>query len=79
MKIDFMCLGFPKCGTTTLDMVLRQHTQLSFPKIKETGYWSWYKLYSKPLEELEKYYVFNSKLLLCLLLRLFRNLPVPVL
>jgi len=57
MKIDFLCVGFAKCGTTTLDAVLKQHTQIALPGIKETGFFCWCDSYEEPVKnELQKYY-----------------------
>lgn len=36
MDIDFMCIGFPKCGTTSLHDILSQHRDIYLPAIKET-------------------------------------------
>lgn len=35
MNIDFLCVGLPKCGTTTLDTIMRQEKQIQLPVIKE--------------------------------------------
>lgn len=35
MNIDFLCVGLTKCGTTTLDAIMRQEKQIQLPKIKE--------------------------------------------
>ncbi len=35
MRLDFICPGLPKCGTTTLDVILRQYEQICLPCIKE--------------------------------------------
>lgn len=35
MNIDFICLGVMKCGTTTLDCLLRTHPEISMPFKKE--------------------------------------------
>ena len=34
-KIDFLCVGFQKCATSTLDAILRQHSKVALPDIKE--------------------------------------------
>lgn len=33
---NFICPGFPKCGTTTLDAILKQHKNIYLPAVKET-------------------------------------------
>lgn len=53
MKIDFLCVGFSKCGTTSLYDTLKQHPDIFLPKIKEIPFFvrpefyklgiSWYK------------------------------------
>lgn len=35
MRLDFICPGLPKCGTTTLDAILRQYEEICLPCIKE--------------------------------------------
>lgn len=60
MKFDFVCVGFPKCGTTTLDEILRQHTKIALPVVKETGFFSWYQHYSQPVEQQLKNYYENT-------------------
>jgi hypothetical protein len=50
-KIYFMCVGFHKCGTTTLDGILRQYNELYLPRnIKEPFFPIWYKKYDNPME-----------------------------
>jgi len=39
-KPNFFILGGPKCGTTSLYYWLKQHSQIYFPEIKETHYFS---------------------------------------
>jgi len=51
MKVNFMCVGFAKCATTTLDAILRQHTQIALPIIKETSFFLWCKSYNDPVQE----------------------------
>lgn len=38
MKPNFICVGFPKCGTTTLQEVLKYHKDIYLPDVKEAGY-----------------------------------------
>ena len=39
-NIDFVCVGFPKCGTTTLYGVLKQHPQISLDRGNETTFFN---------------------------------------
>ncbi len=39
-RLDFMCVGFAKSGTTTLYHVLSQHPQIYLSKIKEPVFWN---------------------------------------
>lgn len=39
-KLDFICTGFAKSGTTTLYHVLSQHPQIYLSKIKEPVFWN---------------------------------------
>lgn len=56
MKMDFLCVGFAKCGTTTLDAILRKYQQIKLPVIKEPRFFHWYKEYEEPLEKLQRDY-----------------------
>lgn len=40
-QLDFLCVGFQKSGTTTLDAILRKYDQIVLPEIKETQYFHW--------------------------------------
>lgn len=53
-NIDFVCVGFPKCGTTTLYSILKQHSQISLARGKETTFFNWYKQFAYPLKVLRK-------------------------
>lgn len=48
-KVDFLCVGFEKCGTTSLDAVLRQHSEIALPAIKEIHIKEWYRQREEPL------------------------------
>lgn len=39
-KLDFICVGFAKSGTTTLYNVLKQHPQIYLSRIKEPVFWN---------------------------------------
>ena len=41
--LDFMCPGFAKCGTTTLQEVLKHNKSAFLPPAKETFFLQWYK------------------------------------
>lgn len=49
-KIDFLCVGFQKCATTTLDGILRQHSGIALPDIKEIHIDEWYRGCVDPME-----------------------------
>lgn len=56
MKHSFVCVGFPKCATTTLDAILRQHPQVKLPCHKETLFFEREELYRKGLKWYENRY-----------------------
>lgn len=60
MEIDFVCVGFPKCGTTSLYSVLRQHPQIKLAKGKETSFFDWCGQFAYPLRTLQDQF-FGSK------------------
>ncbi|MCR4717161.1 MAG: sulfotransferase domain-containing protein [Lachnospiraceae bacterium] len=35
-RLDFLCVGFAKCGTTSLDAALKKNPKVFLPKMKET-------------------------------------------
>lgn len=53
MKIDFLCVGFQKCATTTLDAVLRQNQGIVLPQTKEIHLDMWYHKYDDPMNIIE--------------------------
>lgn len=53
-RIDFLCVGFQKCATTTLDAILRQHSGVCLPAIKEVHLGEWVNECRNPLEVLEQ-------------------------
>lgn len=57
-KVDFLCVGFNKCGTTTLETLMKLNSDITLPKNKkETLFFDWYKNIENPLKVLqEKYY-----------------------
>jgi hypothetical protein len=52
-KIDFLCVGFFKAGTTSLCSALENHKEILLANVKETYYLKWYKKYSNPLNRLK--------------------------
>lgn len=40
-KTDFMCVGFPKTGTTSLYAALKKNKKIYMPRTKETKYGNW--------------------------------------
>ena len=59
MKFDFLCVGYAKCGTTSLDGILRQYKQITLPlaKVQEPHFFWWKDDYKEPLQRLyTKYY-----------------------
>ncbi len=61
MKHSFVCLGFPKCATTTLDSILRQHPQIKLPCHKETLFFEREDLYRRGISWYESRYYGHSK------------------
>ena len=59
-NIDFVCVGFPKCGTTMLYGVLKQHPQISLARGKETTFFNWHEEFAYPLKVLKKQF-FGTK------------------
>lgn len=57
-KIDFLCVGFNKSGTTTLENLLRYNPDIMLPKNKkEILFFDWYKTCENPVEIMQqKYY-----------------------
>lgn len=56
-EIKFIGVGFHKCGTTTIDAILRQHSGICLPyALKETQFTSWCEKYNNPKKEFFKRY-----------------------
>lgn len=45
IDLDFLCVGFTKCGTTSLYQALRKNKNIFMPKEKEILYWKWKNQY----------------------------------
>lgn len=54
VKLDFLCVGFQKCGTTSLDFALKENRYIYTPPEKETLYFKWYKNFSNSGEMFAK-------------------------
>lgn len=55
--LDFLCVGFTKCGTTSLSNALRENKKIKLPKGKETFYMHWRNKYDDaPARFKEKYF-----------------------
>lgn len=55
--LDFLCVGFTKCGTTSLNNAFRMHEDLYMPKGKETFYLHWRHHYQDaPAKFQQKYF-----------------------
>lgn len=59
MNIDFICVGFAKCGTTTIDTIMRRNPKIQLPIVKETYFLS-EKNIQRDIHKLESIF-FKSK------------------
>ncbi len=57
--MDFICAGFAKCGTTTLQDTLFGHHDIYLPAAKETFFFQWYKKGNGTSVMHRRYYHFN--------------------
>ncbi len=56
-KMDFLCAGFNKCGTSSLHSVLKRIPEIQLPyNKKETLFFSWYDNFSDPISMFQKRY-----------------------
>ncbi len=56
-KFDFLCVGFNKSGTTTLENLFKKNSDICLPKNKkEILFFAWYDKCDKPMEVLQKKY-----------------------
>lgn len=56
-KLDFLCAGFNKCGTSSLHSVMRRMPELQLPlNKKETCYFAWSNKYPDPMDMFQKRY-----------------------
>lgn len=59
-KLDFLCVGFPKCGTSSLHSVLKRLPELELPyNKKETCFFAWHKNYADPIDMFQRRYFPN--------------------
>lgn len=56
VKLDFLCVGFTKCGTTSLYWALRKNKQIYMPKEKEILYGKWKEQYIDAPERFREMY-----------------------
>ena len=59
VHIDFMCPGFTKCGTSSLQNALKKHPGVFLPTPKETYYLHWRKKYDDSPERYKEKYFAN--------------------
>ena len=60
-KLDFLCVGFPKCGTSSLHSTLMRTREVELPyNKKETCFFAWYNNYPDPLDMFQKRYFPNA-------------------
>lgn len=55
-KLDFLCVGFTKCGTTSLNNAFRMNDEIRMPKGKETFYLHWRNSYDNSPEKFTQKY-----------------------
>lgn len=55
--VNFICIGFPKCGTTTLYSTLGRHPEINLARGKETSFFNWCDDFAYPLETLKGYFL----------------------
>lgn len=59
-KLDFLCVGFQKCATTTLDALLGQHSCVALPNIKEIHLEEWGGKCENPMKVIENKFFAGS-------------------
>lgn len=59
--VDFLCPGFPKCGTTSLYSALRRVDGIYLSQRKENHFFRWFESVKNPEEKLIKTYFNNIK------------------
>lgn len=61
VRMDFICVGFVKCGTSSLHAALKKHKKIFLPKKKETLYMGWRARIADAPERFNKIYFNNIK------------------
>lgn len=61
--LDFICTGFVKSGTTSLQIALRKHPEIFLPKGKETHYLHWKNRYLDAPVRLHNQYFSGSEII----------------
>lgn len=61
VSLDFLCVGFTKCGTTSLYYALRKNRKIYMPREKESLYGKWKEHYLTPERFREMYFSGISK------------------
>lgn len=56
VNLDFLCVGFTKCGTTSLYWALRKNKQIYMPREKESLYGKWKEQYLDAPERFRELY-----------------------
>ena len=56
VKMDFLCVGFTKCGTTSLQQALKKNKKIYLPKEKEILYGKWKNDYLDAPERFREQY-----------------------
>ena len=60
VPLDFLCVGFTKCGTTSLHTALNKNKQIYLPKRKEILYGRWKNHYLDAPERFHKIYFHDT-------------------
>lgn len=60
LNINFICVGFAKCGTTLLQEVLAQNKDLFLSERKETWFFQWKDTIGNPLQKLKKDFFYDA-------------------
>ncbi|MCI8968183.1 MAG: sulfotransferase domain-containing protein [Lachnospiraceae bacterium] len=58
--IEFLCVGYQKCGTTLLQEILTSNEEIYLSKRKETWFFQWKDLFSNPIMKLRKDFFNNA-------------------
>lgn len=61
VHLDFICVGYVKCGTTSLQATLMKNSNIYLPKKKETLYMGWRKRYDDAPKRFNQIYYSGIK------------------